>query len=225
MSTVKFDDRGLVVAVAQDLHTGEVRMVAWMTREALAHTIETGVATFFSRSRNALWKKGETSGNELRVVRLGVDCDGDTVLLLVEPKGPSCHTGRPSCFFRAVAADGTIDDTPIELAPSLVLLGRDIDEKAAATAEKSYTKSLLDGGAAKIGAKIREEADELARAIEGEADDRVLGEAADLLYHAAVGLALRGLSLAGVARALFARRGTSGHEEKRSRASQSRSPE
>lgn len=221
MSTVKFDDRGLVVAVAQDLHTGEVRMVAWMTAEALRATIDTGVATFFSRSRAALWKKGESSGNELRVVRVGIDCDGDTVLLLVEPKGPSCHTGRPSCFFRRVGADGAIDDEPIDLSPSLVLLGADIAAKASATAEKSYTKSLLDGGAAKIGAKIREEADELARAIEGESDDRVLGEAADLLYHAAVGLALRGLSLGAVAKVLFGRRGTSGHDEKRGRQKQS----
>ncbi len=218
MSAVVFDDRGLVVAVAQDAHTGEVRMVAWMNREALQRTLETGVATFFSRSRQALWRKGEESGNVLRVVRVGVDCDGDTVLLLVEPAGPSCHTGRPSCFFRAPRADGEIDASPAELAPSLVLLERDIAEKASSTAELSYTRSLLDGGAHKIGAKLREEADELARALEGESDERVLSEAADLLYHAAVGLRSRGLSLAGVARALFARRGTSGHDEKRARA-------
>lgn len=217
MSSVVFDERGLVVAVAQDAHTGEVRMVAWMNREALQKTLETGEATFFSRSRQSLWKKGEGSGNVLHVSQVGVDCDGDTVLLLVEPAGPSCHTGRPSCFFRAPRADGGVDDTRVELAPSLVLLERDIAEKAGSTADVSYTRSLLDGGAAKIGAKLREEADELARALADESDARVVSEAADLLYHLGVGLRLRGLSLAGVARALFARRGTSGHDEKRAR--------
>lgn len=217
MSEVLFDERGLVVAVAQDVHTGEVRMVAWMSRESLALTLETGEATFYSRSRKSLWKKGEESGNTLRVAQVGVDCDGDTVLLLVEPAGPSCHTGRPSCFFRTTRADGSIEDAPIELAPALVLLERDVASKASASAEKSYTRSLLDAGAARIGEKIREEADELARAISGESDERVLSEAADLLYHAVVGLALRGLSLAGAARVLRSRRGRSGLDEKRAR--------
>ncbi|MCC6644509.1 MAG: bifunctional phosphoribosyl-AMP cyclohydrolase/phosphoribosyl-ATP diphosphatase HisIE [Polyangiaceae bacterium] len=217
MSHVVFDERGLVVAVAQDAHTGEVRMVAWMNREALRRTLETGRATFFSRSRQALWTKGEESGNVLVVTRVGVDCDGDTLLLLVEPAGPSCHTGRPSCFFRAPRPDGGVDEAPIDLSPSLVSLERDVEARAGSTGERSYTRSLLDGGAARVGAKVREEADELARALDAESDERVLSEAADLLYHVVVGLRLRGLSFAAVARVLARRRGVSGHDEKRAR--------
>ncbi|MCC6747773.1 MAG: phosphoribosyl-AMP cyclohydrolase [Deltaproteobacteria bacterium] len=100
MKDLTFDERGLLPAVAQDAVTGEVLMVAWMNAEALRRTRESGRATFFSRSRQALWQKGETSGNVLEVVEIRVDCDGDTLLLKVRPAGPACHTGARSCFFR-----------------------------------------------------------------------------------------------------------------------------
>lgn len=212
-----FGEDGLIPAIAQDVRTGEVRMVAWMTREALLSTLESGVATFWSRSRRALWKKGETSGNELVVRAVATDCDADVLLLLVEPKGPSCHTGRPSCFFRRVDAEGVVHDEESPPLPFLLALEREIARREASTEEKSYTKSLLAKGAPKIGEKLREEADELARALDGESDARVASEAADLVYHLLVGLRLRGVPWADVAAELGRRMGTSGHEEKASR--------
>jgi phosphoribosyl-AMP cyclohydrolase / phosphoribosyl-ATP pyrophosphohydrolase len=188
-----------------------------MNREALERTLATGNATFFSRSRGSLWVKGETSGNLLRVHSVTADCDADTVLLLVEPAGPSCHTGRPSCFFRRVGADGDLVDEAFEVTPFLAELERTIRERQASTAEKSYTRSLLDGGVAKIGGKISEEAGELVAALASESDDRVLSEAADLLFHVLVGLRARGLDLRAVAARLAARTNQSGHAEKASR--------
>ncbi len=214
---VKFDQAGLVPAIAQDRLTGAVRMVAWMNREALELTLATGRATFFSRSRNALWVKGETSGHTLHVSEIVADCDGDTLLLLVDPEGPSCHTGRPTCFFRPLSTDG-LREAPRESLPYLFELEAVIAERASSTAEKSYTRSLLDKGAAGINPKILEEAGELAQAIEGESDERVASEAADLLYHALVGLKLRGVSLREVVEKLALRSQTSGHAEKAARA-------
>jgi len=214
---LKFDERGLLPAVAQDHLTGQVRMLAYMNAEALEHTLATGKATFFSRSRGALWTKGETSGNVLEVVSVIADCDADTLLLSVLPVGPSCHTGRPACFFRRVGPGGKLADQPTEAAPFLTELGELLEARKASTAEKSYTKSLLASGPDKIGAKIREEAGELADAIKGESDERVLSEAADLLYHAMVGLTQRGLTLRGVIEVLAKRTHQSGHAEKASR--------
>src|SRR5215510_12845403 len=114
-----FDEKGLIVTVAQDRLTGQVRMVAWMNREAVERTLETGRATFFSRSRGRLWEKGETSGNALEVREVHADCDGDTLLLLVEPAGPSCHTGRPACFFRRLDASGGSSEQASEAEPFL----------------------------------------------------------------------------------------------------------
>lgn len=209
---VKFDERGLCVAIAQDRLTGAVRMVAWMNQEALDKTLETKRATFFSRSRGRLWTKGEESGNFLAVVDVLLDCDGDSILVLVDPAGPSCHTGEETCFFE------TVDGQRVAPAlPTLEELAREIEARKASIGGKSYTKSLLEGGPEKIGGKLREEADELARAIAGEPNDRVAAEAADLLYHAWVGLSSRGVSIRDVLLELVRRRGVSGHDEKRSR--------
>ncbi len=217
-ATPRYDEKGLVTTVVQDALTGEVRMVAWMNAEAFERTRTTRKATFFSRSRNTLWTKGETSGNELHVVDVRIDCDGDTVLLLVDPKGPSCHTGARTCFFASIA-DGALrsDESDESALPALSDLEREIASRKSSDAGKSYTKSLLEGGAAKIGGKLREEADELARAIDGETDERVASEAADVLYHVMVGLAARDVSLRDVLAELARRRGTSGHAEKASR--------
>lgn len=207
----------LVPAVVQDRLTGQVRMVAYVSRESLARTIETGRATFFSRSRQELWEKGATSGNALHVHEIVADCDADALLFLVDPKGPTCHTGQPSCFFRRVRSDGTAEDTGTDAAAFLELLEREIASRKASTAQKSYTRSLLDGGAAKIGDKLREEADELARAIANEPDDRVAAEAADVVYHLLVGLASRNVPVRDVLAVLAARAGTSGIVEKAQR--------
>jgi len=215
--TVAFDERGLVPVVVQDRLTGEVRMVAWANEEALRHTRETRQATFWSRSRKELWVKGATSGNTMTVHEVLVDCDGDTLLYLVDPAGPSCHTGAASCFFRPLDhAEGA--GASAARAPFALALGDTIRARREATGKKSYVKSLLEGGAALMGAKVREEADEVARALSDETDERVASEAADLLFHVLVALEGRGLDLHAVLAVLAKRFGTGGHEEKASRA-------
>ena len=217
MSELNYGSAGLIPAVAQDYATGQVRMVAWMNGEALRRTLDTGRATFFSRSRNSLWEKGETSGNTLRVRQLYADCDGDTLLLLVDPVGPSCHTGRPTCFFRRVEGDGSVVDVEREATAFLWELEAELATRANAPTEKSYTKALLERGAAGIGDKLREEADELARALADENAERVASEAADVVYHLLVGLRFRGVALRQVIEVLAARAGVSGLDEKRAR--------
>jgi phosphoribosyl-ATP pyrophosphohydrolase/phosphoribosyl-AMP cyclohydrolase len=208
---VKWNEAGLAPVVVVDCLTGEVRMLAWANAEALAKTRATGRATFFSRSRGALWEKGETSGRGLDVVRVRIDCDADALVYEVEPHGPTCHTGAESCFYRDLGGK------PAPREPLLVALGDVLEARKAESAHKSYTKSLYEGGVARVSAKIREEADELARALEGETHDRVAAESADLLFHVMVGLHARGLSLRDALAVLSVRFGTGGHEEKESR--------
>ena len=224
---LSFDPKtGLIPAIAQDRLTGEIRMVAWMNQEALDRTIETRLATFYSRSRQKLWVKGESSGNALKVHEVFVDCDADVVLVLCDPEGPSCHTGRPSCFFRRIdtkeppGVGSAPRGSEAELIPALPYaqeLEHVIEARSRSTSEKSYTKSLLDAGIAKISGKIEEEAAELTRALAGESDERALSEAADLVFHVLVGLRARGLPLRGVLEKLAARSSQSGHAEKASR--------
>jgi phosphoribosyl-ATP pyrophosphohydrolase/phosphoribosyl-AMP cyclohydrolase len=213
---IAWDERGLVPAVAQDATTGAVLMVAWMNAEALERTRATGEAHFWSRSRQALWRKGETSGNVLRVREIRVDCDGDVLLVACDPSGPACHTGKPSCFFRDL--DGNEDDGP-RGAPAAILdrLARTIEARRAATAESSYTRSLLDAGMPKILAKIDEEEGELAAELANGTEPAIVHETADLLYHVLVGLAARGVPLAAVWAELERRVGQSGHAEKAAR--------
>src|SRR5579859_7373348 len=185
-----FDSHGLLPVIVQDHLTGEVRMFAFATPEAIQSTRETGRATFWSRSRGELWEKGRTSGNEIRVLRVLVDCDADCVIYSSEPHGNSCHTGAPSCFFQMLegeAGSETLEQAP----PPQTLLGAlesVLESRKSSTGKASYTKSLYDAGAPKIGAKLREEAGEAAQALESETDERVVREAADLLYHLMVGL-------------------------------------
>jgi phosphoribosyl-ATP pyrophosphohydrolase/phosphoribosyl-AMP cyclohydrolase len=172
-------------AIVQDARDGRVLMLAWMDAEAERLTRETGEAWFWSRSRERLWRKGETSGNTLAVEELRDDCDGDALLLRVTPSGPACHTGSVSCF-----------------APEL---WRTIAQRALERPEGSYTVSLLEGGAAACARKVGEEASELAVAALAESDERVVEEAADLVYHLYVLLAARGLDVAAVEEELKAR--------------------
>jgi len=218
LDALKLDDQGLVAVIAQDAETGELRMMAYANEEAIRRTLETGWAYFFSRSRKQLWKKGETSGNTLAVRSVWADCDGDTLVYMIDPAGPSCHTGADTCFFRRLDSDGNLVDTDGEVArPTLLRLERTLQERRASNAGKSYTKALLDGGPTKIDAKIREEAAELGRAMIDESDERVAAEAGDLTYHMLVGLVLREVSLRDVLAELSRRFGRSGHEEKNSR--------
>jgi phosphoribosyl-ATP pyrophosphohydrolase/phosphoribosyl-AMP cyclohydrolase len=214
-----FDAHGLVPVIVQDHLTGEVRMFAFATPEAIRRTRETGRATFWSRSRSELWEKGRTSGNEIRVLRVLVDCDADCVIYSSEPHGNSCHTGAPSCFFQTLEGEmgsEALGQTP---APQTLLgaLEAVLEARKNSTGKTSYTKSLYDAGAPKIGAKLREEAGEAALALEAETDERVVSEAADLLYHLLVGLRWRAIPVRRVLAELARRAGTSGHEEKASR--------
>jgi phosphoribosyl-ATP pyrophosphohydrolase/phosphoribosyl-AMP cyclohydrolase len=217
--SLAWDSRGLIPVVVRDRLTGELRMLAYANAEALAKTRETGLATFWSRSRGELWVKGQTSGNEIRVHRVLVDCDLDALVYEGEPAGPSCHTGKDSCFFRALDADGAVTELAAEELPQSTLgrLEAVLDARKTATSAKSYTRSLYDGGASRIGDKVREEGDELARALADESDERVVSEAADVLFHVLVGLRFRGISFRDVLTKLEARSGTSGHEEKAAR--------
>jgi phosphoribosyl-ATP pyrophosphohydrolase/phosphoribosyl-AMP cyclohydrolase len=198
ITEITFDADGLVPVVIQDWRTGEVLTLAYANAEAIARTRETGELHLWSRSRNELWHKGATSGNTQAVKALRVDCDGDAVLALVEPAGPACHTGERTCFFR-----GDMAPAPHEVLPALE---RTLRSRQAQRPEGSYTVALLDDPA-QIGEKVQEEAEEVARAAREESDERVAEEAADVLYHLAVLLRSRGLTLADAEEVLLARRG------------------
>jgi phosphoribosyl-ATP pyrophosphohydrolase/phosphoribosyl-AMP cyclohydrolase len=194
---IAFDERGLAPCVIQDWASGEVLTLAYMNEEALAKTRATGELHLFSRSRNELWHKGATSGNTQAVKALRFDCDLDAVLALVEPAGPACHTGERTCFH-----NGDLTAMPHEVLPGLE---RTIAARAAEKPEGSYTAELLaDPG--RVGEKVQEEAEEVALAAREESDERVAEEAADVLYHLAVLLRSRGLTLADAEEVLSARR-------------------
>jgi len=198
-SQIAYDERGLVPCIVQDWRTGEVLTLAYMNAESLRRTRASGEVHFYSRSRQELWHKGATSGNTLALKGIRYDCDGDALLALVEPAGPACHTGERSCFHR-----GQLEPAPPHEA--LPTLERTIAERARrASADGSYTAALL-GDPPRLRGKVREEADEVARAAAEESDDRVAEEAADVLYHLAVLLWARGLSLADAERVLDGRR-------------------
>ena len=195
---MQFDERGLVPCIVQDWRTGEVLTLAYMNAEALARTRATNEMHFWSRSRDELWHKGETSGNTQTLKALRYDCDGDALLALVEPSGPACHTGERTCFHRG-------EVQPIAPYEVLSTLERTIDERANTRPGGSYTASLL-ADPDRIGEKVEEEAEEVSRAAREETDDRVAEEAADVLYHLAVLLKGRGLSFADAERVLDGRR-------------------
>ena len=214
---ITFDENGLVPVIVQDHLTGEIRMFAFATSQAVRMTQESKLATLWSRSRGELWQKGRTSGNEIRVDRVLVDCDADCLVYSGDPRGNSCHTGAQSCFFQELHGDALeqASDRPQTL---LATLEAALEARKSATGAASYTKSLYDKGPVAIGAKIREEAGELSAAIESESDERVVSEAADTVYHVLVGLRSRGIAFRRVLAELARRLGTSGHAEKASRA-------
>lgn len=198
---LKFDQRGLVPCVAQDAETGEVLTLAYANEEALRLTIETGELHFYSRSRQRIWRKGEESGNGLKLRQLRYDCDGDALLALVEPAGPACHTGERSCFYRELG-----EGQRLPLAhEALPTLERTLRQRAAERPEGSYTVKLL-GDPRLIGEKVQEEAEEVARAAREESEERVAEEAADLLYHLGVLLASRQVPQSAVMDVLNGRR-------------------
>jgi phosphoribosyl-ATP pyrophosphohydrolase/phosphoribosyl-AMP cyclohydrolase len=185
---IVYDERGLVPCVVQDWNSGEVLTLAYMNELALQRTRATGELHLWSRSRQELWHKGATSGNTQAVRALRIDCDGDALLALVEPAGPACHTGERSCFHR-----GELE--PLAAHETLPALERTLRARATERPAASYTVELLDDPK-RIGEKVMEEAEEVARAAREESDERVAEEAADVVYHLLVLLHSRGLALA-----------------------------
>jgi phosphoribosyl-ATP pyrophosphohydrolase/phosphoribosyl-AMP cyclohydrolase len=200
---VSFDEKGLVPCVAQDFASGEVLTLAYANEESLRLSVESGELHFYSRSREEIWRKGETSGNVLKLRQLRYDCDGDAIVALVEPSGPACHTGERSCFFRELESGEEPEPVAHE---ALAALERTLRSRAEERPEGSYTVELLDDPKL-IAAKVEEEAEEVGRAAREESDERVAEEAADLLYHLSVLMTSRGVPLAAAMEVLNGRRG------------------
>jgi len=211
---IEFDQRGLVPCVVQDFSTGEILMLAYMSTQSLEMTLETGDLHFHSRSRDELWKKGETSGSYMNLRQLRYDCDGDALVAMVDAGGPACHTGQRTCFYREVLGSASIrkDAPPAPGEPfpvtheALPALERTLRSRAVERPDGSYTVKLLENPAL-IGEKVEEEAEEVARAAREESDERVAEEAADVLYHLSVLLFQRGVSQAQVMEVLNGRSG------------------
>lgn len=200
---MRFNEQGLIPAVVQHARSGEVLMLGYMNQEALQRTHETRLVTFWSRSRSELWQKGATSGNVLKLVEIRQDCDGDALLVLAEPQGPTCHTGEQSFFHRSLE-DAVVRDA----APPAAVLARladIIEQRAADRPAGSYTTRLLDGGVDRIGKKIGEESAEVIIAAKNGSHTELTWELADLVYHSLVLLAQQGLASEAVWRELSRR--------------------
>lgn len=210
---IKFDERGLIPAIVQDIKSKEVLMMAYMNREALEKTVATGDAWFYSRSRQCLWQKGETSGNVQRVREIRYDCDEDTLLLLVDSCGPACHTGHNSCFYRTLdgqEVEGVVfdpDEVYDETGPAILYeLNKVIRDRYLNRPEKSYTTYLFEQGLDKILKKVGEETAEVIIAAKNPDNSQLVYEIADLLYHLEVLLVERGVTLGQVFKELKSRR-------------------
>jgi phosphoribosyl-ATP pyrophosphohydrolase/phosphoribosyl-AMP cyclohydrolase len=199
----KWNEHGLAPAIVQDAKTDQVLMLAWMNAEAWQLTQETGEAHFWSRSRQSLWHKGETSGNVQHIVEIRLDCDEDAILLRVEPAGPACHTGETSCFFT------TVERRLSEAASQTTVLdqlAQVIQDRKQNPRPGSYTAQLFERGLGEIAKKVGEESIEVIVAALSQSDERLVSETADLMYHSLVLLAARGVSLAQVEAELEKRR-------------------
>lgn len=209
---IEFDQRGLAPCVVQDFATGEVLMLAYVSAESLEMTLESGDLHFHSRSRDSIWKKGETSGSFMHLRQLRYDCDGDALVAMVDPAGPACHTGQRSCFYREVLGSASIrkDAPPAPGEPfpvtyeALTALERTLRSRAVERPDDSYTVKLLEDPGL-IGEKVEEEAEEVIRAAREETEQRVAEEAADVLYHLSVLLVSRGVPHSAVMEVLNAR--------------------
>ena len=200
MSPIKFDEKGLVPVIVQDSTTAEVLMTAWANEEALKLTADSGELTLWSRSRKELWKKGETSGNVMKVIELRIDCDGDTLLAIVDPAGPACHTGKRTCFYRSLW--GKENSTE---ATFLGRLWQYLNKRRSESPEESYTARLLAKGPSRVAQKVGEEGVETAIAAATGDRDGFRYEAADLLYHLLVACISTGVSFKEVLDELMSR--------------------
>jgi len=217
---IDWNKNPLIPAIAQDATTGEILMLAYMNEESYDLTLSTGYAHYFSRSRQRLWKKGESSNHTQEIVDVLLDCDADTVVLKINQNGVACHTGRKSCFFTSVTQDKIILEQEIDTDAIYgvvdTLYHTILERKNSKETKSSWTKKLLDDKTLLL-SKIKEEADELSVAIDREDDKQVIHEAADLLYHALVGLGSRDITPDRVKQELESRFGTSGIDEKSTR--------
>lgn len=215
LSKIKWDEAGLVPAVVQDVQSKEVLMLAYMNKESLQLSVESGVTWFWSRSRNELWNKGATSGHTQRIVSMAYDCDGDTLLVKVEQKGPACHTGSYSCFFNPVEVNGNAASASSSEAmkasedrfAALGQLESVIAERYAERPEGSYTTYLFDKGVDKVLKKVGEEASEVIIAAKNQDNDELRSEVGDLIFHLMVLLRERGLPLDDVISEISSRHG------------------
>ncbi|GAB6077950.1 bifunctional phosphoribosyl-AMP cyclohydrolase/phosphoribosyl-ATP diphosphatase HisIE [Hydrogenobaculum acidophilum] len=201
---IAFDEKGLVPVVAQDAFTGEIRMLAYANKEAIEKTLQTGYAHYFSRSRNALWKKGETSGELQEVLDIRLDCDNDAIIYMVKQhKDIACHTGNRNCFFKAFnKKDGKPSLMPFEILPFLERL---IKDRISNPQENSYTSKLIKEGLDRIVQKIGEEAIESVIAFKNQNKNEIVYELADLMYHILVGLSYLDISFEDVEKELVRR--------------------
>lgn len=211
-ATFTFDAQGLIPAVVQDWLDGTVLMVGYMNQEALSQTLATKTVHFWSRSRQKLWEKGETSGNKLHVKALFVDCDRDTILVKAQPVGPTCHTGERACFFTALDGQGGIESEKTSDAAGGILeaIARTIEARKAHPQAGSYTAKLFEGGQDKILKKVAEEAGEVLLASKGGKRDEIVYEVADLFFHTLMVLGYHDVPLQAIYEELAKRFGKSG---------------
>jgi phosphoribosyl-ATP pyrophosphohydrolase/phosphoribosyl-AMP cyclohydrolase len=213
LSHLKFDEQGLIPAIIQDWRDGSILMLAYMNAEAVQKTLEKKSVHFWSRWRNRLWEKGETSGHKLLLKDIFVDCDGDTILVKAEPLGPSCHTNEKTCFFMRLQDNGTVNERKTTDAFGggiLDRLYRVIEDRKANPSAESYTAKLLASGTDTVLKKVLEEAGEVVLAAKGGKKEEIVYEMADLLFHALVVLGFYDITPEAIYKELAARFGTSG---------------
>ncbi len=217
LTHLKFDAQGLIPAVIQDWRDGSVLMLAYMNHEAVQKTLEKKTVHFWSRWRNRLWEKGETSGNKLLLKDIFVDCDGDTILVKAEPLGPTCHTNEKACFFMRLQDNGSVDGNKTADAFGGGIMERlyqTIQNRKQHPSAESYTSTLLEGGVDKVLKKVVEEAGEVALAAKGGKKGEIIYETADLLFHTLVALGYHDVMLEEVYQELAGRFGKSGLRSK-----------
>ena len=202
LDNLKFNQDGLIPVITQNYYTGKILMQAYANKEAIEETLKSGYATYFSRSRNALWKKGETSGNYQKIIDIKVDCDEDSVIYLVVEEGPACHTGEESCFYRNLNLEKDPKPVPFEI---LHKLYEKIQERKETMPEGSYVASLFKKGSDKIIQKVGEEAVETVIALKNKNKDEIVYETSDLLFHLLIALVDVGVKLSDIEEELLKR--------------------
>ncbi len=202
LSKVKFDTNGLVPVITQNFYSGKILMQAYANKEAIEETIKSGYATYYSRSRQSLWKKGETSGNLQKIIDIKIDCDEDSLIYLVVEEGPACHTGEETCFYRNLNLEKEDKPLPFELFHKLY---EKIQERKNANPENSYVAKLFEKGSDKIIQKVGEEAIETVIALKNKNKEEIVYETADLLFHLLVALVDSGVKLEDIQEELLKR--------------------